>query len=155
MASATEGQMRLISAVMGGRTYKGRETESKKLLTWGFRFFETVNPLKAGKEFASEPSWFGDTDRASLGVDKDVYLTIPRGRMKDLKASYVLNSTELHAPLQKNQVVGTVDFSLDGKVIEQRPLVALQEVKEGGFFSRIWDFVMMKISGLFGSVFGK
>lgn len=29
VASATEGQMRLISAVMGGRTYKGRETESK------------------------------------------------------------------------------------------------------------------------------
>ncbi|STQ13357.1 D-alanyl-D-alanine carboxypeptidase [Enterobacter cloacae] len=34
VASATEGQMRLISAVMGGRTFKGRETESKKLLTW-------------------------------------------------------------------------------------------------------------------------
>lgn len=80
--------MRLISAVMGGRTFKGREAESKKLLTWGFRFFETVNPLKVGKEFASEPVWFGDSDRASLGVDKDVYLTIPRGRMKDLKASY-------------------------------------------------------------------
>lgn len=115
VASATEGQMRLISAVMGGRTFKGRETESKKLLTWGFRFFETVNPLKAGKEFASEPVWFGDNDRASLGVDKDLYLTIPRGRMKDLKASYVLNTTELHAPLQKNQVVGTINFQLDGK----------------------------------------
>lgn len=112
VASATEGQMRLISAVMGGRTFKGRETESKKLLTWGFRFFETVNPLKAGKEFASEPVWFGDNDRASLGVDKDLYLTIPRGRMKDLKASYVLNTTELHAPLQKNQVVGTINFQL-------------------------------------------
>ena len=60
-----------------------------------------MNPLKAGKEFASEPVWFGDNDRASLGVDKDLYLTIPRGRMKDLKASYVLNTTELHAPLQK------------------------------------------------------
>ena len=57
--------MRLISAVMGGRTFKGREAESKKLLTWGFRFFETVNPLKVGKEFASEPVWFGDSDRAS------------------------------------------------------------------------------------------
>jgi len=68
VASATEGQMRLISAVMGGRTFKGREAESKKLLTWGFRFFETVNPIKAGKEFASEPAWFGDSDRASLGV---------------------------------------------------------------------------------------
>lgn len=72
-----------------------------KTADWGFRFFETVNPLKVGKEFASEPARFGNTDRASLGVDKDVYLTIPRGRMKDLKASYVLNTTELHAPLQK------------------------------------------------------
>lgn len=67
VASATEGQMRLISAVLGGRTYKGRETESKKLLTWGFRFFETVAPLKVGKEFASEPVWFGDADRVETG----------------------------------------------------------------------------------------
>ena len=143
VASATEGQMRLISAVMGGRTFKGRETESKKLLTWGFRFFETVNPLKAGKEFASEPVWFGDNDRASLGVDKDLYLTIPRGRMKDLKASYVLNTTELHAPLQKNQVVGTINFQLDGKTIDQRPLVVLEEIPEGNFFGKIIDYIKL------------
>ena len=150
VASATEGQMRLISAVMGGRTFKGRETESKKLLTWGFRFFETVNPLKAGKEFASEPVWFGDNDRASLGVDKDLYLTIPRGRMKDLKASYVLNSTELHAPLQKNQVEGTINFQLDGKTIDQRPLVVLQEIPEGNFFGKIIDYIKLMFHHWFG-----
>ena len=150
VASATEGQMRLISAVMGGRTFKGRETESKKLLTWGFRFFETVNPLKAGKEFASEPVWFGDNDRAPLGVDKDLYLTIPRGRMKDLKASYVLNTTELHAPLQKNQVVGTINFQLDGKTIDQRPLVVLQEIPEGNFFGKIIDYIKLMFHHWFG-----
>ncbi|AIJ07219.1 MULTISPECIES: D-alanyl-D-alanine carboxypeptidase DacA [Edwardsiella] len=150
VASATEGNMRLISAVMGGRTFKGRETESKKLLTWGFRFFETVSPLKAGREFASEPVWFGDTDRAQLGVDKDVYLTIPRGRMKDLKASYVLNSNELDAPLAKDQVVGTINFQLDGKTIEQRPLVVLNEVKEGGFFSRMIDHIKLLFHRWFG-----
>lgn len=150
VASATEGQMRLISAVMGGRTFKGREAESKKLLTWGFRFFETVSPLKAGKEFASEPAWFGDNDRASLGVDKDVYLTIPRGRMKDLKASYVLTTSELHAPLQKNQVVGTINFQLDGKTIEQRPLVVLQEIQEGNFFGKIIDYIKLMFHHWFG-----
>lgn len=150
VASATEGDMRLISVVMGGRTYKGRESESKKLLTWGFRFFETVSPLKAGKEFASEPVWFGKSDRAALGVDKDVYLTIPRGRMKDLKASYVLNSPELHAPLQKDQVVGTINFQLDGKTIEQRPLVVLQEMPEGGFFGRIIDYIKLTLHHWFG-----
>lgn len=150
VASATEGQMRLISAVLGGHTSKGRESESKKLLTWGFRFFETVSPLKAGREFASEPVWFGDTDRAQLGVDKDVYLTIPRGRMKDLKASYTLNSTELDAPLAKNQVVGTINFQLDGKTIEQRPLVVLNEVQEGGFFSRMVDHIKLMFHRWFG-----
>ncbi len=136
VASATEGQMRLISAVLGGRTYKGRETESKKLLTWGFRFFETVAPLKA--------------DRVELGVDKDAYLTIPRGRMKDLKASYVLNTPEIHAPLAKNQVVGTINFQLDGKTIDQRPLVVLNEVKEGGFFGRIVDYIRLMFHHWFG-----
>ena len=150
VASATEGQMRLISAVLGGHTYKGRETESKKLLTWGFRFFETVSPLKAGKEFASEPVWFGDADRVELGVDKDVFLTIPRGRMKDLKASYVLTTPEIHAPLTKNQVVGSINFQLDGKTIDQRPLVVLNEVKEGGFVGRLIDYIKLMFHHWFG-----
>ncbi|BAE74070.1 D-alanyl-D-alanine carboxypeptidase DacA precursor [Sodalis glossinidius str. 'morsitans'] len=150
VASATEGQMRLISAVLGGHSMKGRENESRKLMTWGFRFFETVAPLKAGKEFAAEPVWFGDTDSVKLGVDSDAYLTIPRGRMKDLKASYVLDNQELHAPLAKNQRVGTINFQLDGKTIEQRPLVVLNEVKEGNFFSRIVDHVKLMFHHWFG-----
>ncbi|QWA12537.1 D-alanyl-D-alanine carboxypeptidase DacA [Sodalis ligni] len=143
VASATDGPTRLISAVMGGHSPKGRENETRKLLTWGFRFFETVAPLKAGKEFASEPVWFGDTDIVKLGVDKDAYLTIPRGRMKDLKASYTLDKTELHAPLALNQQVGTINFQLDGKIIDQHPLVVLNEVKEGNIFSRMVDYIKL------------
>ncbi len=150
VASATEGQMRLISAVMGGHSAKGRENETRKLLTWGFRFFETVAPLKAGKDFASEPVWFGDMDNVNLGVDKDAFLTIPRGRMKDLKASYVLDSQELHAPLAKNQQVGTINFQLDGKTIEQRPLVVLNEVKEGNIFGKMIDYIKLMFHRWFG-----
>lgn len=143
VASATEGNMRLISAVLGGRTFKGRESESKKLLTWGFHFFETIAPMKADKEFASEPVWFGDANRVALGVNKDIYLTIPRGRIKDIKARYFINVKEIKAPLNKYQVIGSIDFQLDGKTIDQRPLVVLQEVKEGGFFSRMIDYVKL------------
>jgi len=150
VASAVDGDMRLISVVLGTQTDAIRFRESEKLLTWGFRFFETVAPLKAGKEFASEPVWFGNSDRVQLGVEKDAYLTIPRGRMKDLKASYVLTNTELHAPLQKNQVVGSINFQLDGETIEQRPLVVLNEVQEGGFFSRIIDYIKLMFHHWFG-----
>lgn len=150
VVSATEGQMRLISVVMGAKSSKGREAASKKLLTWGFRFFTSVNPLQATKPFATEPVWFGDRDHVSLGVSKDVWLTVPRGRIKDLKASYQLTTKELHAPLQKNQVVGTINFQLDGKTIDQRPLVVLDNVQQGGWFSRFIDYIKLIFHHWFG-----
>ena len=49
--------------------------------------------------------------------------------------------------------MGTIDFKLNDKTIEQRPLIVMEEVKEGGFFSRMVDFVLMKLHGWFGSWF--
>ncbi|WP_455814459.1 serine hydrolase [Pseudomonas graminis] len=153
VASATDGDMRLISVVLGAATDAIRFRESEKLLTWGFRFYETVTPIKAGNAFATQRVWFGDRKEVSLGVAKDASITLPRGQMKNLKASFTLTEPQLTAPLAKHQVVGTIDFQLNGKSIEQRPLVVLDEVKEGGFFARMWDFVMMKLDSWFGKWF--
>ncbi|CAG9412818.1 D-alanyl-D-alanine carboxypeptidase DacA [Providencia alcalifaciens] len=150
VASAKDGDMRLISVVMGGKSSKGRDAESKKLLTYGFRFYETVKPLQAGVEFATAPVWFGDDSEIKLGVVEDLYLTIPRGRLKDLKASYELTTTEIEAPLKKGQQVGTISFQLDGKTIEQRPLTVLKDVEEGGFFSRLIDYIKLLFHRWFG-----
>jgi len=153
VASATEGDMRLISVVLGTASDAIRFRESEKLLTWGFRFFETVTPIKADAPFAQQRVWFGDRSQVNLGVAKDAALTIPKGQMKNLKASFRLTTPQLEAPLKKNQVVGTIDFQLDGKTIEQRPLVVMQDVPEGGFFSRMIDFVRMKFNGWCGKGF--
>ncbi|QUY49869.1 serine hydrolase [Serratia plymuthica] len=154
VASATDGPMRLISVVLGAPSDRIRFSESEKLLTWGFRFYETATPIKTDKPFVTQRVWFGEINDVPLGVAKNAAVTIPKGQMKNLKASYKLNQPTLEAPLAKNQVVGTIDFQLDGKTIEQYPLVVMQEVKEGNFFSRIWDMVMMKLTQWFGSVFG-
>ncbi|HID9874935.1 MULTISPECIES: serine hydrolase [Serratia] len=154
VASVTDGPMRLISVVLGAPSDRVRFSESEKLLTWGFRFYETATPIKADKPFVTQKVWFGDVSEVPLGVAKDASVTIPKGQMKNLKASYKLTQPTLEAPLAKNQVVGTIDFQLDGKTIEQHPLVVMQEVKEGNFFSRIWDMVMMKLSQWFGGIFG-
>ncbi|MBF4190318.1 hypothetical protein ISX56_34200, partial [Serratia ureilytica] len=71
--------------------------------------------------------WFGDVSEVPLGVAKDASVTIPKGQMKNLKASYKLTQPTLEAPLAKNQVVGTIDFQLDGKTIEQHPLVVMHD----------------------------
>ncbi|MCS5144012.1 serine-type D-Ala-D-Ala carboxypeptidase, partial [Klebsiella pneumoniae subsp. pneumoniae] len=117
-----------------------RFAESEKILSWGFRFFETVAPVKADTPLTTERVWFGDISEVPLGAEKDIYVTIPKGKLKDLKATFELDSTTLEAPLAKNQVVGKINFILDDKVVEQRPLVVQQQVEDAGFFGRIWDY---------------
>ena len=150
VASATQGDMRLISVVLGSKTDRIRFNESEKLLTWGFRFFDTVTPIKPGATFVSQRVWFGDTSEVKLGAGDAGSITIPKGQLKNLKASFTLSEPQLKAPLSKGQVVGSIDFQLNGKSIEQRPLVVMEAVEEGGFFSRMWDYVMMKIDQWIG-----
>ncbi len=150
VASATDNGMRLISVVLGAPTDGVRFRESEKILTWGFRFFETVTPITAAKPFTRQRVWFGDRSEVDLGVAQDASITLPRGQMKNLKASFTLASPHLEAPLARHQVVGTIDFLMDGKVIEQRPLVVLDEVQRGGFFRNIWDWILQTIHGWFG-----
>ncbi|GHD92910.1 serine-type D-Ala-D-Ala carboxypeptidase [Pseudocitrobacter faecalis] len=153
VASASQGEMRLISVVLGTKTDRIRFGESEKLLTWGFRFFETVTPIKPDATFVTQRVWFGNTSEAKLGAGEAGSITIPKGQLKNLKASYSLTQPQLTAPLKKGQVVGTIDFKLNDKTIEQRPLIVMEAVEEGGFFNRMLDFVLMKFHEWFGGWF--
>ncbi|MDE1314580.1 serine hydrolase [Vibrio aestuarianus] len=148
VSSATEGKMRLVAVVMGTKNANARKSESKKLLSYGFRFFETVAPHKAGETFVEEKIWMGDKDAVALGVDEDTYVTLPRGQAKDLTASFVLEK-ELKAPINKGDIVGKLYYQLDGEDVAQYPLMALEDVKEGGIFSRLWDYIVLLFKGLF------
>ncbi|WP_194437101.1 serine hydrolase [Vibrio fluminensis] len=148
VSSATEGKMRLVAVVMGTKNANARKSESKKLLSYGFRFFETVAPHKAGETFVEEKVWMGDKDMVALGLDQDTYVTLPRGQAKNLKASFVLEK-ELEAPISKGDVVGTLYYQLDGEDIAQYPLLALEDVQEGSLFSRLWDYIVMLVKSFF------
>ncbi|MBY7856089.1 serine hydrolase [Vibrio fluvialis] len=148
VSSATEGKMRLIAVVMGTKDMNARKSESKKLLSYGFRFFETVAPHKAGETFVDEKIWMGDKSTVALGVNEDTYVTLPRGQAKDLTASFVLEK-ELKAPIKKGDVVGKLYYQLNGEDVAQYPLMALEDVEEGGLFSRLWDYIVLLFKGLF------
>ncbi|AIL69934.1 D-alanyl-D-alanine carboxypeptidase [Vibrio vulnificus YJ016] len=148
VSSATEGKMRLIAVVMGTKDMNARKSESKKLLSYGFRFFETVAPHKAGETFVEEKIWMGNKDTLALGVNEDTYVTLPRGQAKNLTASFVLEK-ELQAPIKKGDVVGKLYYQVDGEDVAQYPLLALESVDEGSLFSRLWDYLVLLFKSLF------
>jgi D-alanyl-D-alanine carboxypeptidase (penicillin-binding protein 5/6) len=145
VSSATKGGMRLVSVVMGTDSERARKVESKKLLNYGFRFFETYTPYKAGEKFVANRVWMGDVKEVDLGISLDTPITIPRGQRKNLKASFELDH-QLEAPLAKGTVVGKLFLRLDGEDIAEYPLVTLQEVNEGGIFSRLVDYVKLQFA---------
>jgi len=145
VTSATKGNMRLVTVVMGTASERARKVESKKLLNYGFRFFETITPYKAGEKFVSNRVWMGDRETVDLGISLDTPITIPRGQKKNLKANFELNQ-QLTAPLAKGTVVGTLFLQLDGKDVAKYPLVTLNEVNEGSLFSRLVDYVKLQFA---------
>ena len=143
ITSATKDNMRLISVVMGTGSAKEREAENKKLLTYGFRFFETFSPYKAGEEFAQQRVWQGAKENISLGVLSETPITLKRGERKNLKADFKLNQ-QLVAPISKGQVVGSVFLKLGNEDIAEYPLVALEEIEEAGIFGQLVDYIKMQ-----------
>ncbi|MBU8975930.1 D-alanyl-D-alanine carboxypeptidase [Lysobacter sp. MMG2] len=138
MASAKRGDQRLISVVMGSTSDDQRTNDSQALLNWGFRFFETHKLYDTGKAVAKQKVWKGASDEVQLGVDEPLLVTVQRGKYNQLKPMMDVPKT-LVAPITKGQKIGTVKVMLDGKVVSQRPLVALNAVEQGGFFKRLWD----------------
>jgi D-alanyl-D-alanine carboxypeptidase (penicillin-binding protein 5/6) len=142
MASAKRGDQRLVTVVLGDTSEKARAADSQALLNWGFRFYETHKLYDAGKQVARQKVWKGASDVVELGVAEPMLVSLPRGKYAQLKPTMDVPKT-LVAPIRKGQQIGTVKVSLAGKVIAQRPLVALQAVEEGGFFKRLWDEFLM------------
>ncbi|EGQ8065585.1 D-alanyl-D-alanine carboxypeptidase family protein [Vibrio parahaemolyticus] len=146
--SATNGDMRLIAVVMGAKSQTVRESESKQLLSYGFRFYDTLMPTAAGTDITNARVWMGQKDELKVGVNRDVYLTLPKGDVNKLKAEVEYNG-DLLAPIAQDQVVGTLLYKVDGKVVKEIELVALEPVEEGGIFKRIMDWFKRLVASWF------
>lgn len=147
-ASAKRDGMRLVSVVMGSASESNRAADSQTLLSYGFRFFETVQLYQAGQELSRARVWRGLEEDVGLGLDRPLFVTIPRGRYDDLEARVELQP-ELTAPLEAGQVVGRIQVSLGEEEVAGRDLQTLAAVEEAGFFGASWDSLRLWFDGLF------
>jgi len=142
VASAKRDDMRLITVVMGTASEEARTRETQTLLNYAFRFYETHKLYAANKSIASSRIWKGNKESFDLGIKRDLWVTIPRGRYDSLDASININPVII-APVKKGSVQGNLKVSLDGKELATRPLIALDTVNEGSLYERLKDDVRL------------
>ncbi|SEL25494.1 D-alanyl-D-alanine carboxypeptidase family protein [Ectothiorhodospira marina] len=144
VSSAKRDGMRLVVAVMGieassheqgGRM---RANESQALYNWAFRQFETHRVYEAGEPLTEARVWKGESKSVPLGLTEPFYVSIPRGSYEQMEAQTELDPL-LQAPIQQGASHGELSLMLEGEVVANRPLVALEGVEEGGLVRRLVD----------------
>ncbi len=141
VASAVRSDMRLVTVVLGTDSEKSRASVSQSLLNYGFRFFETHKLYAAGEILNRSRVWKGDSDKVSLGLLEDLYITIPRGSYGQLEAVMDVDAN-IEAPLDKGSQHGAVRVTLAEEEMLKAPLVALESVNEGSLFQIAKDHIL-------------
>lgn len=136
VGTAVQGGRRVLVVFNGVTTMAGRGTEGEKLLNWAFRQFAEKTLAKKGTVVATAPVWLGQADTVGLvpADDAKVLLPVTTGPQVDAKVVY---SGPVRAPIKAGQQLADLVISEPGMEDRHIPLVAANDVHQGGFLRRI------------------
>jgi serine-type D-Ala-D-Ala carboxypeptidase (penicillin-binding protein 5/6) len=138
VASAQRDGMRLVATLLGTDSEPERARSGRRLLDFGFRQFETRLLYRSGMPVATLPVWQGEIDAVALGVNRDVWITLPRGSFTAFSAQIALPQTRL-APVTHGETLGRLELMHNNQPLAELPLVALATVPEGSLAKRATD----------------
>jgi len=138
VASAERDNRRLIAVVLGAASDSLRDSESQKLLNYGFRYFETLPLYKKNQTVGNLRLWKGAAATVKAGFPNGLSLTVPKDSLPQFKAT-MESRQPIIAPVSAGQPLGVLKLSIGGKPYAEFPLVALEAVPVSNVFSRGWD----------------
>jgi serine-type D-Ala-D-Ala carboxypeptidase (penicillin-binding protein 5/6) len=138
IGSAVQNDQRLIVVVNGLKTAKDRAAESRKLLDWGFRAFETQQLFAEGQVVGEAQVFGGNRRSLPLVSKKPVRVLVPRGEGERVTAR-ILYTGPLKAPVQKGTEVARLQVNRGDMQALEMPLYANEDIQEGTLSQRALD----------------
>ena len=140
--SAKREDMRLIASVMGAKSTRSRARIAQSLINYGFRFYETRRVYASDERITGVRVWKGEVRQLALGLEQDLYVTVPRGRYDEIDAKMEVATRPL-APVRAGERQGVLRLALGEELAVERPLVALHDVEGGNVWQRVSDHVRL------------
>ncbi len=142
VSSALRDGMRLMAVVLGTKSFNDRERESQTLLNYGFRFYETRRVLTAGEALSEVRVWKGEREMAGVGVQQDVWATVPRGFADQLQTTLSVPPL-IMAPLDPARELGKAQVTLAGQTVAEAGLFPVTAVADGSLWQQARDTVLL------------
>jgi len=136
VASSSYNDMEFISVVLGGKTrnkqgLNERFYDTKQLFEFGYNNYsikkianygETVASIEVGKAVKEEAA-------LDLIVDTDISTVVPNDVNKENISTSISINENIVAPIEQNQVLGQITYSVDGLVYTTN-IIASHQVKK-------------------------
>lgn len=152
VASAVQNGQRLVLAVNGLKSARDRAIESRKLLEWGFRAFESRQLFAAGETVGEAQLYGGDRRSLPLTSPKPIRVLMPRGSNDRLAARIVYRGPVM-APVRKGAEVARLQIMRGDSHALDVPLYAGEDVQTGTLTQRAFDGLLEFGSGLIRRAF--
>ncbi|MEQ9737731.1 MAG: serine-type D-Ala-D-Ala carboxypeptidase, partial [Algiphilus sp.] len=143
-SSAERDGRRLIAVVLGTSSPDAREQDSLALLNYGFRFFDTVTLFDRDEAVQTHRVFGGAQSEVDVGVRSALRVALPRDAEERIQLQAEVPSP-LQAPIAKGAQLGTLTVTLDDETLLVEPLVANQDVAQGGIVKRLIDAVRLRL----------
>jgi D-alanyl-D-alanine carboxypeptidase (penicillin-binding protein 5/6) len=148
VASAVQNGLRLIAVTNGFKDQKARADETKKLLEWGFRAFESRPLFAEGQTIGDARLYGGARGRVPLVAKGTVRVLVPRNSNERLLARVVYTGP-VRAPIEKGQPIGELKVWRGEHVVLEVPLQASEAVERGSLSQRAFDAATELVINLF------
>ncbi len=138
-ASAVQKGKRLISVVLGCPSDKARATETTRLLSYGFNLFTQVTLIEEGRVVLErrQPVKGGKQREVSVAYVGPLTVSVLKNRVQDVSLEARLPD-KFPAPLEAGQEVGKGVAVVDGHVVGEVPIVAIEAVPTGSWLDRLF-----------------
>ena len=138
LASSIIGKDRRLIAVGSGFTTKqARSDESARMFRWALRNTNTYEIAKENEPKFKFKTWLGKEDFVEGIVKEDIYITIFKKELKNLKVFLEYNGP-IKAPIKKDQEIGNLIIETPDDETIKFPIYSAKKIKKVNFFKSLF-----------------
>jgi serine-type D-Ala-D-Ala carboxypeptidase (penicillin-binding protein 5/6) len=140
VATARQGDLRLIAVVLGSPTLRHRTDLAEGMFAQGFSHYAVVAVPWATVVPPSFRVYGGTAHSVALQPARPVTVLVPRGSRGDFEVMERITAKPF-APIARGQEIGTLTVRRNGQVVETVPLLAARPVPRAGLLARVWGAI--------------
>lgn len=145
-ASATRGNLTLISVVLGCESSSIRFNESRKLLDYGFANYDSIPIYKKGDIITNLPVNKGKVVNANIIIEDDLKILVKKGTENKVEKEIKLPKY-IDSPMKKNDKIGEIIVKIDGIKVGRVNLILQNDIEKANIFiimKRMFKNLMIK-----------